>query len=138
MTVASVSRNPFVGLRPFEEGDRQLFFGRDRDREVLLNLVYSSPVTLLYANSGVGKSSLIHAALILELRRDTKLRILVYSEWRANFLQQLLELARFGEEIEPELGLFETLKASIKATNVEPVLILDQLEEIFHYPEEEQ
>jgi hypothetical protein len=137
MTTASANLNPFVGLRPFEEDDRELFFGRDRDCEVLLNLVYSSPVTLLYASSGVGKSSLIRAGVVPKLRADTKLRVLVYSDWRAGFLQQLQELAGFADATDPEPGLCETLEASIVATHTELVLILDQLEEIFHYPEEE-
>jgi tetratricopeptide (TPR) repeat protein len=57
-------KNPFVGPRPFDRAHRSLFFGRESELSELVSLILSSPVVLLYAPSGAGKSSLINAAVI--------------------------------------------------------------------------
>ena len=59
-------RNPYVGPRPFEAGDR-LFFGRDAEVEDLFALTLSNQVVLFYAASGAGKSSLLNAGLVQRL-----------------------------------------------------------------------
>ncbi len=63
-------RNPYVGPRTFEEKDSQCFFGREREARELLSLVISEPLTLFYAQSGAGKSSLINTRLVPGLRRE--------------------------------------------------------------------
>ena len=45
-------RNPWVGLRPFSMTESDLFFGRDREIQVLVNLVATLPVLIVYAPSG--------------------------------------------------------------------------------------
>lgn len=62
--------NPYVGPRPFERSDKQLFFGRDAESQELLSLVIAERVVLLYAASGAGKSSLLQAGLIPLLADD--------------------------------------------------------------------
>ena len=62
--------NPYVGPRTFEEGDANVFFGRDREARDLLSLVISEPLVLFYAQSGAGKSSLINTRLIPGLREE--------------------------------------------------------------------
>src|SRR6185436_15790628 len=49
---------PYVGLRPYGPEERDLFFGRDSDSPFLQDKILSARVTLLYAPSGIGKSSL--------------------------------------------------------------------------------
>lgn len=61
---------PFVGPRPFTEVEEALFFGRDREIVDLRALVTAHRVVLLYAQSGAGKSSLIHAGLLPELKEQ--------------------------------------------------------------------
>ena len=60
----------YVGPRPFERSERDLFFGRDREISELLSLVISSRVVLCYAPSGAGKTSLINAGLELRLDKE--------------------------------------------------------------------
>ena len=62
--------NPFKGLARFEDTDgrRALFFGRERDREIIVANLIASRLTVLYGESGVGKSSLLRAAVV-RLRR---------------------------------------------------------------------
>jgi hypothetical protein len=64
------SREPFVGPSPFEREDQQYFFGRDRETEDLLSLVIANRISLLHAQSGAGKTSLINARLIPRLELE--------------------------------------------------------------------
>jgi Caspase domain len=64
------SQNPYRGLKSFEEKHRQLFFGRTKLAEKLQNFVKIHPLTLVLGASGSGKSSLVKAGLIPELRKD--------------------------------------------------------------------
>ncbi|MEM7347515.1 MAG: hypothetical protein AAF485_25025, partial [Chloroflexota bacterium] len=64
----SVSINPYVGPRTFTRHERGRFFGRKREAIELFSLVNSKRLTLFYAESGAGKSSLINASLIPQLQ----------------------------------------------------------------------
>ena len=66
----SDQRNPYVGPRTFSEADARYFFGREREARDLLSLVIAEPLVLFYAQSGAGKSSLLHARLIPALRQE--------------------------------------------------------------------
>src|SRR5512145_1382066 len=59
--------NPYVGPRTFTRAEADLFFGREREARQLLSRVISERLVLFYAQSGAGKSSLIHTRLIPEL-----------------------------------------------------------------------
>ncbi|GAA2128777.1 nSTAND1 domain-containing NTPase [Actinomadura napierensis] len=61
---------PFVGPRPFEEGDHGTFFGRWREVHDLADLWKTCRVTVLHGASGVGKTSLLHAGLFPRLAAD--------------------------------------------------------------------
>src|ERR1700761_4996 len=63
-------RNPFVGLRPFEVSEGDLFFGRQREIRVLINQLLTLPVLVVYARSGPGKSSLLNAGVGPQLAKD--------------------------------------------------------------------
>ena len=61
-------REPYPGLRPVLDFEAPLLFGRERQvREVIERLAQTQFVAVL-GGSGSGKSSLIHAAVIPELR----------------------------------------------------------------------
>ncbi len=61
-------REPYPGLRPFLDFEAALLFGRERQvREVIEGLRQSQFVAVL-GGSGSGKSSLIHAGVVPELR----------------------------------------------------------------------
>jgi formylglycine-generating enzyme required for sulfatase activity len=62
--------NPYVGPRPFSQADAGRFFGREREARELTALVVSQRLTLFYAQSGAGKSSLLNARIIPRLRRE--------------------------------------------------------------------
>jgi hypothetical protein len=63
-------RNPYPGPRPFEEYERDVFFGREREVTDLLSLIVAHRTVLLHAQSGAGKTSLLNAALIPALGEE--------------------------------------------------------------------
>ncbi len=63
---------PYLGLRAFTERDHELFFGRERAVETLLKRLKSTPDFLaLLGPSGSGKSSLVQAGVMRQLRLGT-------------------------------------------------------------------
>jgi formylglycine-generating enzyme required for sulfatase activity len=63
---------PYRGLSAMEEKDSDYFFGRERETVEVLGVlgVESARLTVLFGNSGVGKSSLAQAGVIAALRRQ--------------------------------------------------------------------
>ena len=61
-------RGPYVGPRAYEEGEH--LYGRDRDITRVTDLLVAERIVLLYSPSGAGKTSLIRAAIVPELRRE--------------------------------------------------------------------
>ncbi|MEW5961069.1 MAG: FHA domain-containing protein, partial [Chloroflexota bacterium] len=61
--------NPYVGPRTFTQQEKDRFFGREREAQELLSLVIAERLVLFYAQSGAGKSSLINARLVPQLRQ---------------------------------------------------------------------
>src|SRR5215471_18370998 len=55
---AAMSPKPYPGLRPFEEGDTDFFFGRDRQISDLINRLRTQRFVGVVGFSGSGKSSL--------------------------------------------------------------------------------
>ena len=105
--------SPYKGLAAFEDSelDALLFFGRERETEVIVANLLASKLTVLYGPSGVGKSSILRAAVARRLREVAPdADVVVLDEWAS----------------EPELP----------ASNGETFLILDQFEEYFLYHEE--
>jgi len=60
--------NPWPGLASFTEAGRDFFFGREKETEELVRLVHRNTLTVLFGQSGLGKSSLLHAGVFPLLR----------------------------------------------------------------------
>ncbi|QTR50059.1 ATP-binding protein [Candidatus Thiothrix anitrata] len=140
-----LSSDPYPGLRPYHEDEQDKFFGRDADAEVLIDKVLTNRLTLLFAASGVGKSSLLQAAVIPRLKSPTgeNLEVVYHIDWvsepvssvRAAVLQALHSSGKLPEGAADEAG--ETLEELLEFCGLfvrHPlVLILDQFEEFFRY-----
>ncbi len=61
-------KNPYVGPRSLQSGEK--IYGRDREARQLLDLLIAERIVLLYSPSGAGKTSLIQAGLVPELRKE--------------------------------------------------------------------
>jgi hypothetical protein len=113
--------SPFIGPRPFEEDEAEIFFGRRNELSALAAQVVSTQIVLLYAASGSGKSSLISAGLIPALRS----RGFKVAQERFNILAS-------GGGKPPVDSLHEAIRHSAfrSPSNQPSLLVLDQFEEI--------
>src|SRR5882757_10956086 len=60
--------NPWPGLSSFTEDLRGFFFGREKETEELVRLIRRNTLTVLFGQSGLGKSSLLQAGAFPQLR----------------------------------------------------------------------
>jgi len=136
----------YPGSRPFEDtaDDRRVFFGRDDDITAIRHALNSGRLTVLYARSGMGKTSLVNAALMPQLRDQDCLPLNI----RLNSLSDAALSANVMDQVEEQIA-----KSSLDTTtgdrtslwhffkSVEiwssddalllPVLVFDQFEELF-------
>ena len=148
----SRTTGPYVGLDYFLEEDAGIFFGRDAERKRIIGNLRASRLTLLYAESGVGKSSLLRAGVSARLRQLAERRVeerdsvrylpVVFSAWRGD--SKAASIAALETAVRPlldddrELALrSDTLEHAIEdvaaAADATVLLILDQFEEHFLY-----
>ena len=105
-------RSPFQGLGFYTEDDAKWFFGRTAERRVILGHLRTAPLTVLYAESGVGKSSLLRAGVAARLRelaargaiagRGPRFVPVVFSAWKDDPIQDLIaEIERQASPLIP-------------------------------------
>lgn len=92
---------PWIGLSFYTEADAALFYGRDSERQVIMGNLRASRLTLLYAQSGVGKSSLLRAGVAARLREIARGSLagsgaapqvpVVFSAWKDDPSQELID-----------------------------------------------
>ena len=146
---------PFRGLSTFQEGDRDVFFGRDDDVErVVTELRRDQPSVTVYGPSGCGKSSLALAGVVPRMRQDgfRVLRVNAISSpsLRAALATELYEIARSGQDGPPrardadqvdnwlrELGLADAFHRTIGRPATQLLVVLDQAEALLKCPEPE-
>lgn len=90
MSSETSSDNPYPGPRPFQIKEKEKFFGRDEEKEDLATLISAHRLVFLYAESGMGKTSLLNASLIPTLDQQ-------------GF--DVLPVVRVGDPLPPELNL---------------------------------
>jgi hypothetical protein len=143
-------RNPWLGLASFTEETRAYFFGRDEEVAELARRVQRKLLTLLFGQSGLGKTSILRAGLVPRLRGQGYCPIYVRIDYGrdspepAEQIKQAIRLnarrsgewTQVGVAVEGE-SLWEflhhrddVLRDEAGATLI-PLLIFDQFEEIF-------
>ena len=123
-------KNPFVGLRPFQETESHLFFGRDREKKVLVNLILTLPVLIVYARSGTGKSSILNAGVGPELVAEgTQFPIFIGTDQSDVAASARRALAESGWSFEGNGSLRDMLHQHWLQTDKRAVIVLDQFEE---------
>jgi WD40 repeat protein len=140
----AVPKCPYVGLQPYTQDDRDYFFGRERDRRIIAANLHATPLTVLYGGSGVGKSSILLAGVVPDLRAQPHTAVAVFREWqRADFLsalkQRVLDAVRLAAPDAAiakgtvEQPLDELLALAAGAVGGPVFLVFDQFEEYFLY-----
>lgn len=156
-TAVRLRGTPYVGLVPYREVDADFFFGREQDAQIVVGNLRASRLTILYGSSGVGKTSLLHAAVIHDLRAQVRANaanrperapfaICSFSAWRDDPLPALVETIRAAAveasgdldlpPWQPGEPLVETLRAWTKRVRT-LLVVLDQFEEYFLYHADE-
>lgn len=59
----NTSNKPYKFLDYYDTDDKNIFFGRDRETEILLSDIISTRLVVLFAKTGTGKTSLINAGI---------------------------------------------------------------------------
>ncbi|NUT94681.1 MAG: serine protease [Saccharothrix sp.] len=142
---------PFRALRPFDEQDAELFFGREEQSERVAKLVRTAPVVCVVGPSGVGKSSLLRAGVLPRLS-DVDVAVLRPSDAStplrslATALDRLLHgRADDVERVDALVGrlsrggVADVVAAVLDRSGKEHlVVVVDQFEEVFDLPAADQ
>lgn len=142
-----IKASPYKGLKRFNFGDREYFFGRDTFIARLFNAVNQSPISLVLGASGSGKSSVVRAGLIPEFKkflyRDSKTfydfiftpgedpfeslyRCLLNEEKDYTFSESQVALARI-----PKPETLTQVISTLKKEKERWLFFVDQFEELF-------
>ena len=144
----------YPGAQPFTTQQRQIFFGRTKDIENLYQLLSLESLVVLYSKSGLGKSSLINAGVIpkIQLENDFmpfSFRFGAYTKEQDKTpiitTSQQLSLTKkkeiYLDKLIPKDDSFwyfvKGRQAYEKNRKKGYLLIFDQFEELFTYPDEE-
>jgi WD40 repeat protein len=149
VAAAGLRSSPYVGLQPYGEEDAVFFFGREAERKIISANLGASRLTVLYAESGVGKSSVLRAGVAHHLRSLAEQNALerggprvlpvVFANWPDDPVEGLTRAIREaaaqfdgGADL-PAAPLDETIAAVNERLEARPMIILDQFEEYFRY-----
>src|SRR5438552_13138252 len=141
---------PYVGLVPYTEEDSRLFFGREKDQQVIVSNLFASRLTILYGASGVGKSSLLRAGVVKELNDRAAeaiadegvpdLAVVYFNDWKANALVGLklalisaLEACGVTPAPDSQRSLAAIIRHAAPVFDGCIMMIFDQFEEYFRY-----
>jgi CHASE2 domain-containing sensor protein len=137
---------PFKGLQPYTEADREYFFGRERDKIIIASNLIASPLTILYGASGVGKTSVLMAAVTPYLKAIPHLTTVIFRSWQSTELSsslraEVLKVAGQGgrqaigqaaiKDIDLSTPLDEFLIRYTDISQSRILFIFDQFEEYF-------
>lgn len=149
--------NPYPGLRPFTSDESFVFFGRDEMRNQLLDRLSASRFLAVIGESGCGKSSLIRAGVLPDLKVGFMPE--AKDKWRVaamkpgtrpfkNLARAMKKEDAFGpvDSIEPNIlrcGMPEFLSLMESSSpdsntlllpdDTNLLILVDQFEEIFRY-----
>jgi tetratricopeptide (TPR) repeat protein len=136
------AEHPWLGLLPLKEEHAKFFFGRDSEIAEILLRIRENTLTILFGQSGLGKTSLLGAAVVPRLAAANFTPALVrldYATGAPSLLEQTRAALRrampgiaWPDDAPATLWeLFHRLPALLPAGAPAPALIIDQFEEIF-------
>jgi hypothetical protein len=96
--------NPYIGPLPYQKSQKDLFFGRDQEAEMLLSMVISERVLLFYAQTGAGKSSMINARLIPKLEAKKFREPAEGGGYKERPMYKVYPVARVGGTLPPGIS----------------------------------
>ena len=143
-------KNPWLGLASYTEETRGFFYGRDEEVAELARRVQRKLLTVLFGQSGLGKTSVLRAGLVPRLRAQGYCPIYVRIDYghdapepAEQIKQAISRTARYagqwtqagvateGESLWEYLHHRDDVLRDEAGTTLIPLLIFDQFEEIF-------
>jgi tetratricopeptide (TPR) repeat protein len=143
-------RNPWLGLASFTEETRAYFYGRDEEVAELARRVQRKLLTVLFGQSGLGKTSILRAGLVPRLREQGYCPVYVRVDYGrdapepAEQIKQAITrsarragewtqagVAAAGESLWEYLHHRDDVLRDEAGKTLIPLLIFDQFEEIF-------
>ncbi len=143
-------KNPWLGLASFTEETRQYFYGREEEVAELARRVQRKLLTVLFGQSGLGKTSILNAGIVPRLRPEGYCPVYVRIDYATDSVSPSDQIkqaifratessgkwTQAGSAVEGE-SLWEFLHHRDDALldnqgkPIIPLLIFDQFEEIF-------
>ena len=143
-------RNPWLGLASFTEETRDYFHGREEEVGELARRVQRRLLTVLFGQSGLGKTSILRAGIVPRLRPEGYCPVYVRIDYGADtpppseqIKQAIIRATRAaghwtrpgvangGESLWEFLHHRDDLLRDASGRTLLPLLIFDQFEEIF-------
>jgi hypothetical protein len=143
-------QRPWIGLASFTEESRQYFHGREEEIAELARRVQRRLLTVLFGQSGLGKTSILRAGLVPRLRGQGYCPVYVRIDYAADapepaeqIKRAIFEAARGagqwtqagaatqGETLWEFLHHRDDLLRDAQGQTLIPLLIFDQFEEVF-------
>lgn len=154
--------DPFIGPRPFTRtrDDQTRFFGRDDEADEIVSLILGHRLTLVYAQSGAGKTSILEAQVgpklveygfeVLPRARvgiasDSKVELAPVNSGKASSNLVNFYMLNAFQTLKPEIdpkslydkSLYQFIRdfflTDNKGNGDRHVLVLDQFEELFSF-----
>jgi hypothetical protein len=154
----ALKKNPYKGLIPYDENDKDLFYGRENEVRNLFKFIMNNSLIVVMGKFGIGKTSLLNAGVFPKLRENNFLPIRIrlnYAEDAPRIMEQINQaimkklndprhVIQLKSKVEDKptdyINQTETLWEHFhrfnhfdeaRNKNVTPVLVFDQFEEIF-------
>lgn len=145
----NINRYRYPGTKFFEADQNDIFFGRKEETINLIHSIKAHDVFVIFADSGIGKTSLLNAGLIPELEKGNEQEkfLPVKCRFQDISLSPVQIIAKkFSEYTDPARALpanaapqlWRLLKSCVfkNGTNAKerlPLLVFDQFEEFFNH-----
>lgn len=151
MTNSTVNTNPWKGLNFYVEGE--VLYGRNDEIESLSQYIINNTQTVLYGQSGIGKSSILNAGIFPIARRHGLLPVGIRLDHNSHtpYIEQIktaiLQCGVDVHEVVPVIDkdsetLWEYMHRNIffdgNGRRAQLLLVLDQFEEIFTLQQDEK
>ena len=132
--------NKYMGILPYNEGERNIFVGREDETKQLYDRIIRNDYTVYYAASGEGKSSLIKAGLLPILRRRHYFPIYIvfneneFSQQEDGVIGNIVhkhiesEIAKYNEGVETDSKKVELRHSAWYEEKIQNVGVVDFLE----------
>lgn len=135
----------YPGLKPFDRAQSAVFYGRREDATRLTNLILQQRLVVLFAKSGIGKTSILQAGVAPSLEQQSYAPIFIrLDKTNAPLVDTVGEILtkndlvggrdRTGERPGERETIWERMKRlefDLDGLPATPVLVFDQFEEVF-------